>query len=88
MRKIGAHVRVGAMAYLRQQYKIMLVVFALVAGPVRLPGLRAAVQNPWLPITFVFGGFFSALAGYFGMQTATWRRPAPPRRAPTSLAAH
>ncbi|MFP4279090.1 MAG: sodium-translocating pyrophosphatase [Halochromatium sp.] len=71
MREIGAHVRKGAMAYLRQQYKIMLVVFALVAGLFSYLAYGLEVQNPWLPVTFLCGGFFSALAGYFGMQTAT-----------------
>ncbi len=71
MRTIGGHVRTGAMAYLRQQYKIMLVVFALVAGIFAVLAYGLGIQNPWLPVTFVFGGFFSALAGYFGMQTAT-----------------
>lgn len=71
MRTIGDHVRVGAMAYLRQQYKIMLIVFTLVAAIFAFLAYGLQVQNPWLPITFIFGGFFSALAGYFGMQTAT-----------------
>jgi K(+)-stimulated pyrophosphate-energized sodium pump len=71
MQTIGGHVRVGAMAYLSQQYKIMIVVFVLVAAVFALLSYYLHVQSPWLPITFVFGGFFSALAGYFGMQTAT-----------------
>jgi K(+)-stimulated pyrophosphate-energized sodium pump len=71
MRTIGGHVRTGAMAYLRQQYKIMLLVFAVVAGIFAFLAYGLGIQNPWLPVTFVFGGFFSALAGYFGMQTAT-----------------
>ncbi|MGD2019595.1 MAG: sodium-translocating pyrophosphatase [Thiohalocapsa sp.] len=71
MRTIGGHVRNGAMAYLRQQYKIMVAVFAVVAGIFAYLAYGLGIQNAWLPITFVFGGFFSALAGYFGMQTAT-----------------
>ena len=71
MRRIGSHVRTGSMAYLRQQYRIMLLVFAAVAGLFAFLAYGLGMQNPWLPITFVFGGFFSALAGYFGMQTAT-----------------
>jgi K(+)-stimulated pyrophosphate-energized sodium pump len=68
---IGGHVRSGAMAYLKQQYKIMLGVFVVVAGLFAYLAYGLKVQSPWLPVTFVFGGFFSALAGYFGMQTAT-----------------
>jgi K(+)-stimulated pyrophosphate-energized sodium pump len=71
MREIGAHVQDGAMAYLRQQYRIMLIVFAVVAGLFAALAYGFQVQNPWLPITFIAGGFFSALAGYFGMRTAT-----------------
>jgi K(+)-stimulated pyrophosphate-energized sodium pump len=43
----------------------------VVAGLFAFLAYGLQVQNPWLPVTFVFGGFFSALAGYFGMQTAT-----------------
>jgi K(+)-stimulated pyrophosphate-energized sodium pump len=71
MRTIGSHVRVGAMAYLRQQYKIMLAVVIVVAAIFAFLAYYLHVQSPWLPITFIFGSFFSALAGYFGMQTAT-----------------
>jgi K(+)-stimulated pyrophosphate-energized sodium pump len=71
MQEIGDHVRHGAMAYLRQQYKVMFLVFAAVTIVFGVLAYYYHVQNPWLPFTFVFGGFFSALAGYFGMQTAT-----------------
>ena len=71
MRRIGQHVRDGAMAYLRQQYRIMVRVFAGLA--ILFGGLAwgLGVQNTWLPVTFLCGGFFSALAGFFGMRTAT-----------------
>ncbi|MCG6940468.1 MAG: sodium-translocating pyrophosphatase [Thiohalocapsa sp.] len=85
MRTIGGHVRTGAMAYLRQQYKIMLLVFAVVAGIFAFLAYGLGVQNPWLPVTFVFGGFFSALAGYFGMQTATRASTRTTAAAQTSL---
>ncbi|WP_295881082.1 sodium-translocating pyrophosphatase [uncultured Thiohalocapsa sp.] len=85
MRTIGGHVRTGAMAYLRQQYKIMLVVFAVVAAIFAYLAYGLGIQNPWLPITFVFGGFFSALAGYFGMQTATRASTRTTAAAQTSL---
>ena len=71
MQEIGDHVRHGAMAYLRQQYKVMFLVFVVVTIVFGVLAYYYHVQNPWLPFTFVFGGFFSALAGYFGMQTAT-----------------
>ena len=71
MRSIGGHVRDGAMAYLRQQYRVMLLVFVAVAAVFAILAWGLGVQNSWLPLTFVAGGLFSALAGYFGMQTAT-----------------
>ena len=71
MRRIGGHVRAGAMAYLRQQYRVMALVFGALAGLFAVLAYGFAVQNPWLPFTFLCGGFFSALAGYIGMQTAT-----------------
>jgi K(+)-stimulated pyrophosphate-energized sodium pump len=71
MRKIGAAVRNGAMAYLRQQYRVMVIVFLVIAALFAYLAYGLHVQNEWLPVTFLFGGLFSALAGYFGMQTAT-----------------
>ncbi|RNE92800.1 sodium-translocating pyrophosphatase [Marichromatium sp. AB32] len=71
MREIGDHVRHGAMAYLRQQYRLMLLVFALLTALFALLSYGFGLQSTWLPATFVCGGLFSALAGYIGMQTAT-----------------
>ena len=86
MRSIGAHVRKGSMAYLRQQYLIMTLVFVGVAALFAYLAYGLKVQNPWLPATFVFGGFFSALAGFFGMQTATRASTRTAAAARTSLA--
>ena len=71
MRRIGAHVRAGAMAYLKQQYRIMLWVFLGLALLFAMLAYGAGVQSRWLPLTVLCGGFFSALAGYCGMRTAT-----------------
>ncbi len=85
MRRIGLHVREGAMAYLRQQYRIMLVVFVGLASVFAVLAYGFGVQNPWLPVTFICGGFFSALAGFFGMQTATLASTRTAAAARTSL---
>lgn len=71
MKKIAKHVREGAMAYIRQQYKVVAIFFVVLAV---ILGLLAYVglQNGWVPFAFLTGGFFSALAGYFGMKTATY----------------
>ena len=71
MRTIGGHVRQGAMTYLRQQYRIMLRVFAGLAVLFGVLSWGFGLQSAWLPLTFLCGGFFSALAGFFGMRTAT-----------------
>ena len=72
MREIAEHVRKGAMAYLRQQYKVVLIVFIILALFFAYLAYGAGVQNPWVPFAFLTGGFFSGLAGFFGMKTATY----------------
>ena len=68
MIKIGNHVREGAMAYLGQQYRVMIVVFGVIAIIFAVLAYGFDILNRWQPVTFVCGGFFSALAGYFGMR--------------------
>ncbi len=72
MREIAGHVRRGAMAYLKQQYKVVLMVFAVLAVIFAFMAYGMGVQNPWVPVAFLTGGFFSGLAGFFGMKTATY----------------
>ena len=72
MREIAAHVRKGAMAYLRQQYKVVLIVFLVLALFFAYLAYGAGVQNPCVPFAFLTGGFFSGLAGFVGMKTATY----------------
>ncbi|MBD3385155.1 sodium-translocating pyrophosphatase [candidate division KSB1 bacterium] len=72
MATIAAHVREGAMAYLRQQYKVVTIVFIVLTGLFSLMAYVFKLQNPWVPFAFLTGGFFSGLAGFFGMKTATY----------------
>ncbi|WP_302151477.1 sodium-translocating pyrophosphatase [uncultured Alistipes sp.] len=72
MREIAAHVRKGAMAYLRQQYKVVAIIFVVLALFFAYLAYGAGVQNGWVPFAFLTGGFFSGLAGFFGMKTATY----------------
>lgn len=72
MVRIAAHVRAGAKAYLNQQYKVVVVVFAALGLVFAFMAYGMKVQNPWVPFAFITGGFFSGLAGYFGMRTATF----------------
>ena len=72
MRKIAQFVREGAMAYLRQQYKVVIIVFIVLAIFFAILAYGFGVQNPWVPFAFLTGGFFSGLAGFIGMRTATY----------------
>ena len=69
---IAAHVRKGAMAYLRQQYKVVGIAFAVLEVLFAFMAYVLKVQNPWVPFAFLTGGLFSGLAGFFGMKTATY----------------
>ena len=72
MREIALYVRRGAMSYLRQQYKVVAVAFVVLAAFFSILAYGFHVQNGWVPFAFITGGFFSALAGYIGMRTATY----------------
>lgn len=72
MASIASHVRKGAMAYLKQQYKIVGGFFLLITLIFSFLAYGLKVQNPWVPFAFITGGFFSGLSGFFGMKTATY----------------
>lgn len=72
MIEIAEYVRSGAMAYLRQQYKVVLIVFIVLALIFAFMAYVLKVQNEWVPFAFLTGGLFSGLAGFFGMKTATY----------------
>lgn len=71
MKEIAGYVREGAMAYLKQQYKVVSVFFVIIAVAF---GIMAyyGLQNEIVPVAFLTGGFFSGLAGFIGMKTATY----------------
>ena len=70
MREIAGHVREGAMAYLTAQYRAVGIVFAILFAVFVVLALLG-IQNRFVPVAFLTGGFFSGLCGYIGMQTAT-----------------
>ncbi|MCI7257460.1 sodium-translocating pyrophosphatase [Prevotella sp. P2-180] len=72
MAEIAEYVRRGAMAYLKQQYKVVAIVFVVLAVIFAFMAYGLKVQNPWVPFAFLTGGLFSGLAGFFGMKTATY----------------
>ena len=72
MKEIAQYVREGAMAYLKQQYKVVTIVFVVLAILFAVLAYGFGVQNGWVPFAFLTGGFFSGLAGFIGMRTATF----------------
>ena len=72
MKEIALFVRKGAMAYLKQQYKVVTIVFVILALFFAVLAYGFGVQNSWVPFAFLTGGFFSGLAGFIGMKTATY----------------
>lgn len=72
MKKIASHVRQGANAYLKQQYKIVIIVFLIITVVFSILAYGFGLQNPWVPFAFITGGAFSGLAGFFGMKAATF----------------
>lgn len=85
MAKIASYVREGAMSYLKQQYKVVILVFLVLVLLFAFMAYVLKVQNEWVPIAFLTGGFFSGLAGFLGMKTATYASARTANAARTSL---
>lgn len=85
MKHIAEAVRKGAMSYLKQQYKVVALVFAGLALLFCIMAYGLHVQNAWVPVAFLTGGFFSGLAGFLGMKTATAASARTAQAARTSL---
>ncbi len=85
MREIALFVRQGAMSYLRQQYKIVGIVFLCLVVLFAIMAYGFQLQNPWVTVAFLTGGFFSGLSGFLGMKTATYASARTANAARTSL---
>jgi inorganic pyrophosphatase/K(+)-stimulated pyrophosphate-energized sodium pump len=72
MVQIAGHVRAGANAYLWRQYRIVTIFFVITSALLAVVAFGFGAQSGLVPIAFLTGGFFSGLAGWFGMKTATW----------------
>jgi H(+)-translocating pyrophosphatase len=70
MQRIAAHVKQGAYAYLKRQYFVVAIFFVVTSAILLLMGLLK-LQHQLVFVAFLTGGFFSGLAGFFGMKTAT-----------------
>lgn len=84
MKEIAQYVREGAFAYLSQQYKTVSIVF-IVLFFIFIVLAFMGIQNPFVPVAFLTGGFFSGLCGYLGMKTATHASARTANGARTSL---
>ncbi len=71
MQEIAGYVREGANAYLQQQYRVVAAFFLVIAALLAYAAFGLKVQSQFVPFAFLSGGFFSGLAGWFGMKTAT-----------------
>jgi K(+)-stimulated pyrophosphate-energized sodium pump len=71
MKEIAEYVREGAMAYLKSQYTVVAKIFVVLVVLLTILAYMG-VQNPFVPIAFLTGGFFSGLSGLLGMKTATF----------------
>lgn len=71
MKEIAAYVREGAMAYMKRQYTVVAKIFVVLVL-LLLVLAYMGVQNPFVPVAFLTGGFFSGLCGYLGMKNATF----------------
>jgi K(+)-stimulated pyrophosphate-energized sodium pump len=71
MKEIALYVREGAMAYLKRQYTVVTKVFIILVILLTILAYFG-IQNPFVPVAFLTGGFFSGLCGYLGMKTATF----------------
>ena len=72
MKRIASHVRKGAMAYIKQQYKVVAIFFIILTIVFSILAYGLNLQNEWVPFAFLTGGLFSGLAGFLGMKTATY----------------
>ena len=85
MKHIAEVIRRSAMSYLRQQYKIVSIVFLCLVVLFSIMAYGFHIQNAWVPIAFLTGGFFSGLSGFLGMKTATYASARTANAARTSL---
>jgi len=86
MKEISEHIYEGALAFLNAEYKLLarfvLLISIVLAGITYIPGISTHLL---IVVAFVFGAFFSALAGNMGMKIATKTNVRTTQAARTSL---
>ncbi len=70
-RELSAHIQAGALAYIKQQYKVVILFFAVLLVLFLILAYGLHLISPFVPFAFLTGGFFSGLSGFIGMSIAT-----------------
>lgn len=84
MKKIAGHIAEGAMAFLKAEYKVLIIFVACVS--LLLAVTANGTTSSWLVgVSFALGAFSSALAGFIGMRVATKANVRTTNAARTSL---
>jgi K(+)-stimulated pyrophosphate-energized sodium pump len=84
MQKIASHIAEGAMAFLKAEYKVLIIFVAAVATLLAVTA-NSQTSSPLVGLSFVLGAFSSALAGFIGMRVATKANVRTTNAARTSL---
>ncbi|MBW1679190.1 MAG: sodium-translocating pyrophosphatase [Deltaproteobacteria bacterium] len=88
MIEISGHIKEGAMAFLRREYKVLIVFVICVAVLLGFANAKSSpdvYRSPLIALSFIFGAFCSGLAGYFGMRVATTANSRTTNAARTSI---
>ncbi|MFA8300046.1 MAG: sodium-translocating pyrophosphatase [Hyphomicrobiales bacterium] len=86
MRTISSNIANGAMAFLKAEYKILLIFVICVAVLLFFKGSSEESANGFLFLSFIVGAFLSGLAGFIGMRIAVKSNVRTTEAARTSLA--
>ena len=70
-RELARAVQEGALAYLRQQYRVVGLFFLVLFAVLGVLSFGFGLLSVFVPFAFITGGLFSALAGFIGMSVAT-----------------
>lgn len=84
MKKIAGHIAEGAMAFLKAEYKVLIIFVACVAVLLAVTA-NGTTSSPLVGVSFALGAFSSALAGFIGMRVATKANVRTTNAARTSL---
>ncbi len=85
MKEISTYIAEGAMAFLKAEYKILAYFVVIVAILLGIMGYSDSNSHWSIALAFIFGAFFSALAGFIGMKIATKANVRTAQAARTSL---